>query len=86
MELVKDQIEEQELLQLQEINSKLAEYFNEIGKSEVRKYYLMHSYKEANDEFAVIRSALKEKYGNVAIDLATGEINKEESNEHNPED
>lgn len=85
MELVKDKIEEQELQQLQEVNGKLAEYFNEIGKSEVRKYYLMHSYKEANDEFAVLRTALKEKYGNVAIDLATGEINKEESNERNPE-
>jgi predicted transcriptional regulator len=85
MELVKDQIEKQELQSLQDLNEKLANLFNEIGKAEVRKHYLMHNYKVVNDEFAELRKTLKEKYGDVAIDIATGAITKEESNEHNSE-
>jgi hypothetical protein len=46
---------------------------NNIGLIELKKHELLHSFAKANGELEDIKKDLEESYGQVNIDLATGE-------------
>ncbi len=46
----------------------------QVGGIELQKHDLMHSMKTLTDSLESIQTALQEKYGDVVIDITTGEM------------
>ena len=73
-------IEKQELESLQEKVNKINSLQVQIGGLEAQKHELLHAISTANTELSVIQSELSEKYGDVSVDMKTGEIKQNEPN------
>lgn len=73
-------IEKQELESLQEKVNKINSLQVQIGGLEAQKHELLHAIGTANTELSVIQSELSEKYGDVSVDMKTGEIKQNEPN------
>ena len=73
-------IEKQELESLQEKVNKINSLQVQIGGLEAQKHELLHAISAANTELGVIQSELSEKYGDVSVDMKTGEIKQNEPN------
>tara|TARA_R110001632_G_scaffold145433_2_gene262192 strand:- start:517 stop:792 length:276 start_codon:yes stop_codon:yes gene_type:complete len=91
MEKVKDvpvvskAVSEEQLIKLQELVKNLQQYQLKIGDVEVQKHQLLHGFAEAQNGLEVFQKELKEEYGNVTIDINSGDI-KEVEDEPNTED
>ena len=74
-------ITDNELKELQEINSEFNKRKAALGELEMQKHSILHQVDELNKSFSNIEKKLVEKYGeDVTIDIATGQIkDKEES-------
>ena len=74
-------ITDNELKELQEINSEFNKRKAALGELEMQKHSILHQVDELNKSFSDIEKKLVEKYGeDVTIDIATGDIkDKEES-------
>ena len=73
-------IEKQELESLQEKVNKINSLQVQIGGLEAQQHELLHAISTANTELGVIQSELSEKYGDVSVDMKTGEIKQNEPN------
>jgi len=79
--MAKIKTEELELVISQQ--QKSDEFMKNLGFLEAKKHELLHSFARLNGEMADTRKDLEEAYGNINIDLQTGEYTKmkEEGNE-----
>ncbi len=70
-------LEKTELKELQIIIQRVNNLQMQIGSMEAQKHELLHAITDASTEFQVKQSLLKDKYGNVDIDITTGEIKEQ---------
>lgn len=66
-------ITEEELTKLQEVVLAMNEIKNALGAAEIEKANLLSNYESAQDELNKSRESLKEKYGDINVNLSTGE-------------
>ena len=74
-------LKKEELAKLQEAVTKVNQIKNEIGDIEIQKHELLHLAAEANSSLSEVQKELEEVYGNVNVDITTGEITEQESND-----
>ena len=74
-------LKKEELAKLQEAVTKVNQIKNEIGNIEVQKHELLHLAADANNALYEVQKELKEVYGNVNVDITTGKITEQESND-----
>ena len=67
-------IEESELKSLQEVVSAINSMKSSIGEIEVKKHETMHRLFRAEEDLHKFQVSLKEKYGDVSINLSDGSI------------
>jgi vacuolar-type H+-ATPase subunit D/Vma8 len=79
-------ITDEQLKQLQELQSKLNTTVSNIGTLEANKHALLHELAGINKEIEDVKNTLEEQYGSVNINLETGEYTEIEKNEANKED
>ena len=65
---------DQELKTLQELNASVNGALNNIGVLEIHKQNEIKNHDEAFGRFKVLQDEMKVKYGNVTVDIQTGEI------------
>jgi hypothetical protein len=83
--VVSKAVSKEQLIKLQELVKNLQQYQLKIGDVEVQKHQLLHGFAEAQNGLEVFQKELKEEYGNVTIDINSGDI-KEVEDEPNTED
>tara|TARA_R110002126_G_scaffold58639_1_gene154597 strand:- start:718 stop:966 length:249 start_codon:yes stop_codon:yes gene_type:complete len=71
---------DEELKTLKELNGIINGTLNNMGVLEIQKQDQIKKYNEAFKRFKVLQDEMKIKYGNITVDIATGEIteNKED--------
>lgn len=74
-------LKKEELAKLQEAVTKVNQIKNEIGNIEIQKHELLHSVADAHNSLAEVQKELEEVYGNVNVDIISGEITEQESND-----
>jgi hypothetical protein len=73
MEVVK-QLTKEELTKLQELVGKINQTQAQVGGLEAQKHELLKFFSVQNEELGVFQKELEEVYGNVSIDIQTGDI------------
>ena len=81
-----EKITEEELKSIQNIASKFDLYHQEIGVLEGRKHQLLHLISGMQDTMRAEQEKLKEAYGEVDIDIRTGEIKYPENGQSDKKD
>ena len=79
-----NKLEDNELKELREKIEAINSLQMKIGGLESQKHELLHEISGSVETFKSLQSTLEKKYGNVNIDISTGEI--KESNEPTTED
>jgi len=79
-------ITDEQLKQLQELQSKLNTTVSNIGTLEANKHALLHELAGVNKEIEDTKNVLEEQYGSVNINLETGEYTEITKDEANKED
>jgi len=74
-------LKKEELAKLQEAVTKVNQIKNEIGNIEVQKHELLHLAADASNSLFEVQKELEKVYGNVNVDISTGEITEQESND-----
>ena len=69
------QVTKEELKQLQEFVSKLNNASLQIGNLEMQKSSLLKAVDLVRNDLSAFQVGLKEKYGDVKVDIETGKIN-----------
>ena len=68
-----------ELQSLQDSVNQLNNLQIQIGGLEAQKHELLHSMDKAKQDLSVVQKELEDKYGQVSVDIKTGEIKENES-------
>ena len=71
-----NRIEDKELEQIREQQTKLAQIKQDLGTLEVRKHEVMEVFLSVNKEVEETKSELEKKYGRVNINLDDGTYSK----------
>ena len=71
-----NRIEDKELEQIREQQTKLAQIKQDLGTLEVRKHEVMQVFLDVNKEVEETKSELEKKYGRVNINLDDGTYSK----------
>ena len=71
-------LKEDELKSLQDAIAKVNNIQMQIGGLEAQKHELLHSINKASEELAVVQKELEGEYGQVSINVQTGEITSDE--------
>jgi len=74
-------IKEEQLKQIVDLQKELNQIVNQIGSLEANKHSLLHKLAGVNEDIEKLKVELEKEYGQVNIDLSTGEytiIEKEE--------
>lgn len=66
-------VTEEELKTIQDQQNKVNSILVEIGYQESKKHSLLHQLADSNSIIEETKKDLQEKYGNVDVDLSTGE-------------
>ena len=67
-------IKKAELQQMQDFAKKLNNGQAQLGNSELQKHKLLHAIDVVERDFAVFQQNIKEIYGDISVNLETGEI------------
>lgn len=78
-----EKITSEELTKLTEKVTAMNKAQMQLGGMEAHKHELLHALSGMNQELQVVQKELEDKYGNVSIDLATGEITHVSDNKEN---
>ena len=65
-------ITEEELTRLQSLVKLMTDIKTALGAAEIEKANLLSNYESAQDELDKSRESLKEKYGDINVNLSTG--------------
>lgn len=68
------QLKEQELKQLQDLVEALKALQSQVGSLEYQKHLTIKALEGANEAMGLLRDELRDTYGEVDIDIETGEI------------
>ena len=74
-------IKEEQLKQVVDLQKELNQIVNQIGSLEANKHSLLHKLAGVNEDIEKLKAELEKEYGQINIDLSTGEytiIEKEE--------
>ena len=71
-------LKEDELKSLQDAIAKVNNIQMQIGGLEAQKHELLHSINKASEELSVVQKELEGEYGQVSINVQTGEITSDE--------
>ena len=82
MEVVK-QLTKEELTKLQGLVGKINQTQAQVGGLESQKHELLKFFSVQNEELGVFQKELEEVYGNVSIDIQTGDIKDNEPSKEN---
>ena len=63
-----------ELEQIQDFVKKINSATSRIGQLEMEKHGIMHALHDVQGDFSVFQNELKEKYGDVKINMQTGKF------------
>ena len=63
-----------ELEQIQDFAKKINSANSRIGQLEMEKHAVMHALHDVQSDFSVFQNELKEKYGDVKINMQTGKF------------
>ena len=74
---------QEELKELQEAVNAMNSIQLQIGCLEAQKHELLHSMEEAKVKLAEVQKQLEEVYGQVSVDIQTGDIKEEEVDTEN---
>lgn len=72
-------IEEEELSKLKSLKSRLASLRDQIAEASVRHHALMAVYPSVESELYTYQNELNQKYGDIKIDMSTGEYSRNEN-------
>ena len=72
----KGKVTKEELKEIQEKQNKINSILIEVGYIESKKHALMHELADTNVLVEQTKKELQDKYGNIDIDLTTGEWKK----------
>jgi len=67
-------LKKEDLTNLQVAVNKVNQIQLQVGGLELQKHELMHTIAKAQTELANVQNDLKEKYGDISVDINTGEI------------
>jgi hypothetical protein len=67
-------LKKEDLTNLQVAVNKVNQIQLQVGGLELQKHELMHTIAKAQTELADVQNDLKEKYGDISVDINTGEI------------
>lgn len=70
------QIKEEQLKELQKAYESVKLYQLELGKVEINKQGLIQAFNEENGKLNKITKDLEQEYGEISIDIKTGEYKK----------
>ena len=85
METKKQTITEEQGAKLKELNTLLAKIFEEVGRIEIQKSYLLNNYQRNNKDFIALKQSIKEEYGDITINLDTLEYTVDEKQQKGDE-
>jgi allophanate hydrolase subunit 1 len=71
-------LKEGELQSLQDHVNRLNNLQIQIGGLEAQKHELLHSVDKAKQDLGVVQKQLEDEYGQVSVDIKTGEIKENE--------
>ena len=74
-------INKKQLEELQKISSFITDLQTEIAKNTINNHKLAHAYSQQEIKLNELKKELQEKYGNITVDVKTGEIAKQQDNE-----
>jgi hypothetical protein len=86
MEKVENKITKEELDNIVKQQSLVNEILLKVGYADAQKHQYLHDLSIVNKDIEELKLDLEKKYGNVNIDMGTGEYTKIESDEGNKED
>jgi len=75
-----EKVTKEELKELKTVVEKVNALQIQIGGIEIQKHELLHAVDLGAKELQTIQAKLQEEYGDVSIDLETGEIKENEPN------
>ena len=63
-----------ELEQIQDFVKKINGATNQIGQIEIQKHSVLHFLSQAQNDLSLLQDQLKNKYGDVKVNLQTGKL------------
>ena len=72
------EIKKEELTKLQELVGNYNQHQSKLGELEVQKHQILHAVLDIQNSLQEFQNELRETYGDVTIDINTGEIKKDE--------
>ena len=72
------EIKKEELTKLQELVGNYNQHQSKLGELEVQKHQILHAVSDIQNSLQEFQNELRETYGDVTIDINTGEIKKDE--------
>jgi multidrug resistance efflux pump len=67
-------VTDEELQQLQKAVQAVNEGVTQVGAYEMQKRILMRDVEQAESQLKALQATLEDKYGNITVNLSTGEI------------
>ena len=72
------EIKKEELTKLQELVGNYNQHQSKLGELEVQKHQILHAVSDIQTSLQGFQNELRETYGDVTIDINTGEIKENE--------
>jgi len=69
-----NKVNKNELEQIQMFVKKINNGTNQLGQIEVEKHGILHALNQVQNDLSVFQNELKEKYGDVKVNLQTGKL------------
>ena len=85
MKTKKQTITEEQGTKLKELNTLLSKIFEEVGRIEIQKSYLLNNYQKNNEDFIALKQSIKDEYGDITINLDTLEYTVDEKQQNENE-
>lgn len=71
-------LKQEELTKLQELVGNYNQHQSKVGELEVQKHQIMHAISDIQNSLQGFQNELRDAYGDVTIDINTGEIKENE--------
>tara|TARA_R100001015_G_C4600970_1_gene155897 strand:+ start:305 stop:538 length:234 start_codon:yes stop_codon:yes gene_type:complete len=69
-----NKVNKNELEQIQMFVKKINNGTNQLGQIEIEKHGILHALNQVQNDLSVFQNELKEKYGDVKVNLQTGKL------------
>tara|TARA_R100000231_G_scaffold46983_1_gene40421 strand:- start:57 stop:290 length:234 start_codon:yes stop_codon:yes gene_type:complete len=69
-----NKVNKNELKQIQMFVKKINNGTNQLGQIEIEKHGILHALNQVQNDLSIFQNELKEKYGDVKVNLQTGKL------------